>query len=95
MKKPPKPRSGLVGTASRTPHPKCPRCYRHCPEGSYNFDNLCDRCCYVILRDYPEHAAVAGIKASYAAQREMTPKERRIRNHGIDPAQWPLEEETP
>ena len=49
---------------------KCPRCWRYTGEGRFNFDGLCDRCCAVILADYPEHPSVLHIQAAYARQRE-------------------------
>lgn len=49
---------------------KCPRCWKvHRVE--VNFDHLCDRCCEVILEDYPEHESVPGIRAAHAKQLEI------------------------
>jgi hypothetical protein len=62
---------------TRTIHPKCPRCYRHTPEGHFNFDHLCDRCCTVILDLFPNHWSVPDIKAKIREFREMTPAQRR------------------
>ena len=42
---------------------KCPRCYRYTGEGRFNFDGLCDRCCDVLVQDYPEHEATVALKA--------------------------------
>jgi hypothetical protein len=49
---------------------KCPRCYRLTGEGRFNFDGLCDRCCGVILKQFPAHWSVDGIKRAYAEQRK-------------------------
>lgn len=47
---------------------KCPRCgiYHMC---NLNYDNLCDKCCHVLLEDWPDHEAIPGIKAAYESQR--------------------------
>ena len=47
---------------------KCPRCW-HYHYVSYNFDYLCDRCCYVILENFPDHESVAEILEAYRQQR--------------------------
>ncbi len=63
----------------RTTHPKCPRCYRHTPEGRWNFDSLCDRCCTVLLDKFPDHWSIPHIREAVRAFRAMTPAERRER----------------
>ena len=43
----------------------CPRCdqYIFSPEHNRrNYDNLCDRCCAVLVQDFPEHDSVTQIK---------------------------------
>jgi hypothetical protein len=49
---------------------KCPRCYRLTGEGHHNYDGLCDRCFGVILKNFPEHWSVPGIRQSHAEQRK-------------------------
>lgn len=49
---------------------KCPRCWKHTGEGRFNFDGLCDVCCDVILKDFPDHESVPHILASKADQRK-------------------------
>ena len=53
---------------------KCPRCWKYhaCKD---NFDGLCDHCCSVLLKDYPEHESIQFIKESYNKQRMMYLKE--------------------
>ena len=48
---------------------KCPRCWHHTHEGKYNYDNLCDRCCHVLVSDWPDHASVPHILASREEQK--------------------------
>ena len=48
---------------------KCPRCW-HWHGVVENYDSLCDRCCDVLVRDYPDHESVPFIKQCLAAQRE-------------------------
>jgi hypothetical protein len=73
-------------TAQKTPHPKCPRCYRYQPECNYNFDSLCDRCCAVIPEGHPSYE---GIKASRKDQSGWTRSQWIERNHAIDPIAKP------
>jgi hypothetical protein len=73
---------------AKTKHPKCPRCYRYLIENNYNFDNLCDRCCSVILNYFPNHASVPYIKAKLAEQKSWTAAQWRARNREIDPEKW-------
>lgn len=47
---------------------KCPRC-GHYHRVEDNFDNLCDRCCHVLIEDHPDFWAVPHIKEAYARQR--------------------------
>lgn len=47
---------------------KCPRCWNY-HAVKENFDGLCDRCWPVLLKDYPDHWSVKGIKESIKAQR--------------------------
>ncbi len=62
------PEGELVVQATRAAGAKCPRCgLFHLM--ALNFDNLCDRCCHVLVDDFPDHESVPGIKESYAAQR--------------------------
>lgn len=56
-------------TVSRAPGVKCPRCWHVTGEGRFNFDGLCDRCCDVLIHDYPTHESVPLIVASRAEQR--------------------------
>lgn len=42
---------------------KCPRCWHYTHEGLHNHDNLCDRCCHVLLNAWPDHPSVPHIKA--------------------------------
>jgi tRNA(Ile2) C34 agmatinyltransferase TiaS len=66
---------GLV-KVKRTTHPKCPRCYRHTPEGRSNFDHLCDRCCTTILETFPDHWSAPHIREAHQKCRDMTPAQR-------------------
>lgn len=56
-------------TVTRAEGVKCPRCYRVTPEGTVNYDALCDRCCTVLLNDFPTHPVCAGILSAKAQQR--------------------------
>ena len=60
---------------------KCPRCWQWTIVGRWNFDGLCDRCCHVIRKDYPQHESVPFIRAAYRLQEEYfragTPSERK------------------
>lgn len=47
---------------------KCPRCYQYHMVAD-NFDHLCDRCCDVLLADYPDHPSVPHIQQAYQEQR--------------------------
>jgi hypothetical protein len=53
-----------------TGHVKCPRCWHYTHVGLFNFDGLCDRCCGVILDNYPDHWSVPGIRAKQKEQEE-------------------------
>lgn len=46
---------------------KCPRCwhYHHVKE---NHDNLCDRCCLVMMADFPDHEETPAIVKAWEAQ---------------------------
>lgn len=46
---------------------KCPRCWRYVHEGIYNHDNLCDRCCNVLISI--NHESKQAILLSYQNQR--------------------------
>lgn len=48
---------------------KCPRCQRICGIEA-NFDHLCDRCCEVMIADYPDHEATPLIIESLRLQKE-------------------------
>ena len=49
---------------------KCPRCWQY--HGVIeNFENLCDRCSLVILKDYSEHKSAPFIKAVFEQQRKI------------------------
>lgn len=48
---------------------KCPRCYSYHMVQD-NFDFLCDRCCEVLVADWPEHPSIQFILESKKAQRE-------------------------
>ena len=47
---------------------KCPRCWHYHTVGE-NHDNLCDRCCHVMMNAWPGHLATPLIKANFEAQR--------------------------
>jgi len=47
---------------------KCPRCW-HFHTVKENHDELCDRCCRVLIDEWPRHESVPKIKASLEAQR--------------------------
>lgn len=55
------------GTRSRSWH-KCPRCGQWHPVVD-NYDDLCDRCCAVIVEFHPNHESVPGIIESVRAQK--------------------------
>jgi hypothetical protein len=57
-------------TVEKHPGVKCPRCYRYTGEGRYNYDGLCDRCCEVILKAYPDHVSVQRILQCRIDQRK-------------------------
>ena len=58
----------LTVVATHAAGDKCPRCgLYHLME--FNYDHLCDRCCHVLVDDFPDHESVPGIKACYASQR--------------------------
>lgn len=60
---------GLIDiSVTKTTDPKCPRCYRHTPEGRFNYDSLCDRCCDVLISHFPDHWSVPNIKDVRAKQ---------------------------
>ena len=40
---------------------KCPRCWHYEENSLYNFDNLCCRCCDILVKDYPDHDATKNI----------------------------------
>jgi len=48
---------------------KCPRCW-HYHYVRENHDNLCDRCCLVMMSDFPDHAETPAITEKWQAQRE-------------------------
>lgn len=48
---------------------KCPRCW-HWHGVVENFDNLCDDCQSVILKDFPDHESAPFIKESMQKQVE-------------------------
>jgi hypothetical protein len=41
---------------------KCPRCWNYTHEGLHNFDGLCNRCCLVLLHDFPNHEVTQLLK---------------------------------
>ncbi len=47
---------------------KCPRCW-HYHAVKENYDELCDRCCHVLVEAWPEHDAIPGIQESWERQR--------------------------
>lgn len=49
---------------------KCPRCW-HFHAVRLNYEGLCDRCCKVLIEDWPNHESVPGIVASREAQRQQ------------------------
>ena len=49
---------------------KCPRCWKWTAEGRFNYDNLCDRCCQVLVSDHPQHESVPHILAAFKVQAE-------------------------
>lgn len=57
---------------------KCPRCW-HWHTIQRNYDNLCDRCCKVLVEDFPDHESVPHIRAAMAAWRVETPEETAAR----------------
>ena len=69
--------------------PKCPRCYRYEQAATLNFEGLCDRCCDIVVKEFPDHWSVPRIKAALAKQKAMTPADWRAHNHKLDPVQWP------
>ena len=46
---------------------KCPRCWKSHP-CKENFDQLCDRCCQVLLESFPTHEAIPFIRHAYHQQ---------------------------
>jgi hypothetical protein len=46
---------------------KCPRCW-HRHHLYDNYDNLCDRCCHVIIEDFPHHESAPFIVEAYEKQ---------------------------
>jgi hypothetical protein len=50
---------------------KCPRCWHYTHEGLHNHDNLCDRCCNVLLSDFPDHESIPHIKESRERQKQQ------------------------
>ena len=53
---------------------ECPRC-RIVHTIQHNYDNLCDRCCKVLVEDFPDHESVPHIRAAMAAWRVETDEE--------------------
>ena len=49
---------------------KCPRCWHYTHEGLHNYDNLCDRCCNVLVNHWPNHESVPRILAARAQDKE-------------------------
>lgn len=47
---------------------KCPRCW-HYHHVKANHDNLCDRCCLVMMADFPLHEETPAIREKWEAQR--------------------------
>lgn len=60
----------VVSLKDSPDHVKCPRCWHYTHEGQHNHDGLCDRCCNVLLSDFPEHESIPHIKASREAQKQ-------------------------
>lgn len=77
----------------RTTGVKCPRCYRYTNEGHFNFESLCDRCCTILLKGFPEWSdndeVIAGIKKFARKFLDMTPAERVVANEQIQLGEWP------
>lgn len=59
---------------------KCPRCW-HWHGVVENHDSLCDRCCHVLVENFPEHESVPFIHASLEAQRLKYARPRAENNH--------------
>ena len=49
---------------------KCPRCWHYTHTGLHNHDNLCDRCCLVMIEAWPDHPATPLIKQNLEHQRQ-------------------------
>jgi len=54
-------------TASVAQGIKCPRCW-HYHGVRENHDGLCDRCCLVMMQDFPQHEETPAITAKWQAQ---------------------------
>lgn len=54
---------------AKAPGEKCPRCWMY--RYTMNFDNLCNKCVAVILKDHPDHPSVPYILADLK-QRGLT-----------------------
>jgi len=59
-----------VATVSVTPSQglKCPRCW-HYHYVRENHDDLCDRCCLVMITGFPDHPETPAIREKWEAQR--------------------------
>ena len=44
---------------------RCPRCWHYTHEGLSNYENLCDRCCRVLIDAWPDHPSVPHIKKQW------------------------------
>ena len=58
----PQPSVVVRSLANDSNYIKCPRCWHYTHEGLSNFDNLCDRCCNVLISAWPDHESVPHIK---------------------------------
>mgnify|MGYP000930103236 CR=1 FL=1 len=66
----PQPTAIVTSLANDPNFVKCPRCW-HYHSVKLNHDNLCDRCCRVMVENFPDHEQTPFILASLEKQREM------------------------
>lgn len=66
----PQPSIEVRSLANNPDYVKCPRCWHYTHEGLENHDNLCDRCCLVLMENFPNFSETPAIIKNWESQKQ-------------------------